>query len=182
MSMNCPKCNAIVNDGAEFCTKCGEPLKKKQPAFESTKLDPPDPLFKMLGALFILLGIAGIAANTVGIFFRSALFDRSYNENAVFFAIAACVYGIMFCFLYAVAGYKAFRQDDVPGCCGWAKALLWLTIGACAFYYLSSSALGERSVFSNIVAQVLIVWPIAFMVPMAYFALASKARGKLKKL
>ncbi|GEM_PF-6481071 len=180
--MTCPKCNAVINDDSEFCTKCGTQLKKKDSkTYASIKLDPPDPLFKLVGMLFVLVGIAGIAANIVGIVFRSKLFDEQYDENAVFFAIAACVYGIMFCFLYAIAGYRAYRQDDIPSCCGWAKALLWLTVGACAFYYLSSSALGERSVFSNIVAQVLIVWPIAFMVPMSYFALASKAKAKLPR-
>ena len=33
--MKCPSCNADNNDGAKFCKKCGEPLKKKVISHES---------------------------------------------------------------------------------------------------------------------------------------------------
>jgi len=197
--MICPKCNAQINDRAEFCPKCGEKVGKassassnttystnsKNPVYTSVQLDPPEPMLRIVGGLFMLLGLMGTAANAVGIFFRCQLFEGN-DENAVFFAIAACVYGIMFCLLYVYAGYKAVKQEDILSCCGWGKALMWLTIGACAFYYLSSTALKATDavtvdLFSNIVAQVLIVWPIAFMVPMSYLSLSTKAKSKLPR-
>ncbi|MEG0751895.1 MAG: zinc ribbon domain-containing protein [Oscillospiraceae bacterium] len=110
--MNCPKCGAVVPDGTEFCTTCGEKLavsdsaeisanpahleaapvkpekkKKERPNISEEELTKPLGIFRFFGMLFLL----GIPVLNIVMLFRWA-FGWGVNKNKRDFARGALLY------------------------------------------------------------------------------------------